>query len=37
MILLAHHVEVQHVPVLALFFGVGILLGWQAFSLVCKR
>ena len=37
MILLAHHVELQHVPVVTLFFAVGIWLGWQVLSLVCKR
>jgi hypothetical protein len=37
MILLAHHVELQHVPVLAVFLAVGIWLGWHVLSLVCKR
>jgi hypothetical protein len=37
MILLAHHVTWQHVPVLAVFLGVGIWLGWQLVSLGCKR
>jgi hypothetical protein len=37
MILLAHHVEVQHLPVLTLFLGVGIWLGWQVLSLGFKR
>jgi len=36
-ILLAHHVELQHVPVLALFLAVGVWLGWQAVSRLCKR
>ena len=35
--LLAHHVEPQHVPVLAVLLGVGIWLGWQVLSLVCRR
>jgi hypothetical protein len=34
MILLAHHVELEHLPVLAIFFAVGIWLGWQLMSLV---
>jgi hypothetical protein len=29
MILLAHHVEPEHLPVLAIFFVVGMWLGWQ--------
>jgi hypothetical protein len=37
MILLAHHVEWQHMPVLAVFLGVGIWLGWQLVALGCKR
>jgi hypothetical protein len=37
MILLAHHVEVQHVPVLVLFFGVGMWLGWQTISFLRKH
>jgi len=32
MILFAHHVELQHVPVLALFLGVGMWLGWNVLS-----
>jgi hypothetical protein len=32
MILFAHHVELQHLPVLAIFLGVGIWLGWRATS-----
>jgi hypothetical protein len=27
--LLAHHVEVYHIPVLAALFGVGCWIGWQ--------
>ena len=37
MILFAHHVELEHVPVLAVFLGVGIWLGWQVMSLIYKR
>ncbi len=37
MILFAHHVELQHLPVLAVFLGVGIWLGWQATAFLCKR
>ena len=37
MILIAHHVEFQHLPVLALFLGVGVWLGWQVLSLGLKR
>jgi hypothetical protein len=37
MILLAHHVELQHMPVLAVFLGVGIWLGWHVLSWGCKR
>jgi hypothetical protein len=37
MILFTHHVELQHVPVLAVFVVVGIWLGWQVMSLLCKR
>jgi hypothetical protein len=37
MILLAHHVELQHIPVLALFLGVGVWLGWHVLSFLCKR
>jgi hypothetical protein len=36
MSLLGHHVELQHLPVLAVFLGVGIWFGWQVLSLVCK-
>jgi hypothetical protein len=32
MILFAHHVELQHVPVLAIILVAGILLGWGAIS-----
>lgn len=37
MILLAHHLELQHVPVLAVFLGVGFWLGWHVLSLYLKR
>ena len=37
MILFAHHVELQHVPVLAVFLAVGGWLGWHVMSLVFKR
>ncbi len=36
MILLAHHVEPQHLPVLAVFLAVGIWSGWHAVSVVLK-
>ena len=36
MILLAHHVELQHVPVLAVFLAVGIWLGWRVMSLLFR-
>ena len=32
MTLLAHHIELQHLPVLAVFLGVGAWLGWQLVS-----
>ena len=34
MILFAHHVEAEHLPVLAVFLVVGAWLGWQAASLL---
>ena len=37
MILLAHHVELEHYPVLAIFLGVGAWLGWQVVSLARRR
>jgi hypothetical protein len=37
MILLAHHIELQHVPVLAVFLGVGMWLGWQVVSKLQRR
>ncbi len=37
MILLAHHVELQHLPVLAVFLGVGMWLGWQVMTRGLKR
>ena len=36
MILFAHHVESEHLPVLAIFFCVGIWLGWQMMSVALK-
>jgi hypothetical protein len=30
--LFAHHIEPQHIPVLAAFLGVGFWLGWHAVS-----
>ena len=33
MILLAHHIELRHVPVLVVFLGVGIWAGWRFVSL----
>jgi hypothetical protein len=32
MILLAHHLEPQHVPVLLAIFAAGVFIGWQALS-----
>jgi hypothetical protein len=32
MILLAHHLEAQHVPVLAALFTAGFFVGWQVVS-----
>jgi hypothetical protein len=32
MILFAHHVELQHLPVLAVILAAGILLGWGVTS-----
>jgi hypothetical protein len=32
MILLAHHLEAHHVPILASFFAAGFFIGWQALS-----
>lgn len=32
MILFAHHVELQHLPVLAVFLAVGAWLGWRTAS-----
>lgn len=37
MILLAHHIELRHVPVLAVFLGVGIWLGWRFVSMFHQR
>jgi hypothetical protein len=34
--LFAHHVELQHVPVLAVFLAVGAWLGWHVASLALK-
>jgi hypothetical protein len=31
-ILLAHHLEAHHVPVLACLFAAGFFIGWQAVS-----
>lgn len=35
--LFAHHVELQHVPVLAAFLAVGFWLGWHSVSKVLAR
>ena len=32
MILFAHHGELQHLPVLAVFLGVGVWVGWRLMS-----
>jgi hypothetical protein len=32
MILLAHHLEAHHVPILLSFFAAGFFIGWQALS-----
>jgi hypothetical protein len=32
MTLLAHHVEIYHIPILAALFGVGCWLGWSLLS-----
>jgi hypothetical protein len=32
MMLLAHHLEAHHVPVLAVLFAAGFYIGWQALS-----
>ena len=37
MILFAHHVELEHLPVLGIFLAVGIWLGWHVTSLVYQR
>ena len=37
MILFAHHVELQHLPVLASFLGLGMWLGWHVLSAKFKR
>ena len=37
MILFAHHVELQHLPVLAVFLAVGAWLGWSATSRLAAR
>ena len=37
MILLAHHLEPHHFPVLIIFLAVGVWLGWQAASLPFRR
>lgn len=37
MTLLAHHLELQHLPVLTIFLGVGIWMGWHAVSGALKR
>ncbi len=36
MILFAHHVELQHLPVLAVFLAVGAWSGWHAISVVLR-
>lgn len=35
--LFAHHVEVQHIPVLAALFAAGFWLGWQLLSRLAVR
>jgi hypothetical protein len=37
MIVLAHHVELEHLPVLGIFLTVGIWLGWHVVSLALRR
>jgi hypothetical protein len=37
MILIAHHVELQHLPVLGVFLGLGMWLGWHVLSAKFKR
>ena len=32
MIVLAHHLEAHHVPILLSFFAAGVFIGWQALS-----
>lgn len=36
-ILLAHHVELYHVPVLAVLFVAGAWIGWKFVSALAKR
>ena len=35
--LFAHHIEAQHVPVLAIFLAVGFWLGWHSVSKLLAR
>ena len=35
--LFAHHVELMHVPVLAMMFGAGFWLGWLAIARLTRR
>jgi hypothetical protein len=37
MILLAHHIEVQHLPVVAVLFVAGGWIGWQFVQRVLKK
>jgi hypothetical protein len=37
MTLFAHHLELQHIPVLTVFLGIGAWLGWQAVSAALNR
>ncbi len=37
MMLFAHHVETQHLPVLVVFLAVGAWLGWHVVSLASRR
>jgi divalent metal cation (Fe/Co/Zn/Cd) transporter len=36
-VLLAHHLEAQHLPVLVCIFAAGFFVGWQAVSRLLKR
>jgi hypothetical protein len=36
-LLWAHHLELQHVPVLTVFFGVGVWVGWHLLSKLLNR